>query len=276
MRKIVLALAVVICVTPAWAGIEIDVSQPDTGQSIVVIDYNCTDPNLVRAFGLAISVDGDCNIGDVNWSNPEFYIHPTNIVIEGGQITQEGSPLAPGGGDNQVYLEMGSLYAAEDPCHPTPPAAAGTLIRIVIEGSSDCNCTVEENAARGGVVMEDTDQTFDPGYVVGLPVTIPVVMGYVYPDCWGYSGTTYLGQCHGDCNDADLFVGITDFFGFADHYDTKKFDPGYNPYKTYEPCADNDRDGDVDITDFFEFADNYDGSVEPNCPAGDLNEVYKP
>jgi hypothetical protein len=104
-----------------------------------------------------------------------------------------------------------------------------------------------------------------------------VVLGWVYPDCWGYSGTSYLAQCHGDCNLADLEVDIDDFYGFADHYDTKLADPGYNPKKSYWPCADLDRNGEVNIDDFYIFADNYDkGPREPNCPDTDYNEIYKP
>jgi hypothetical protein len=279
MRKIILALTVLVITTPALAGVVVDVNE-GSEPNHVLIKYTCTDPNLVRAFGLTISADsGVIIVGEVS-KNPDFYIHPSNITIEGGQITSEGSPLVAGSGPGEVYLEMGSLYAPEDPEHPTGPNSADPLVVIGIDpnGASGCTVTVTENAARGGVVMEDTDQTFDPGYVTitGSPLALTFEVQWVYPDCWGYSGTSYLGQCHGDIVDADLYVIIDDFYAFADSYDTKKADPGYNPNKTYDPCADSDKNGEVNIDDFYTFAEYYDSPVDPNCTTGDPHNVYGP
>jgi hypothetical protein len=51
-----------------------------------------------------------------------------------------------------AVVEMGSLYAAEDPCHTTAPPDEGDLLLVTVTGA--CNMCIKEESLRGGVVME--------------------------------------------------------------------------------------------------------------------------
>ena len=89
---------------------------------------------------------------------------------------------------------------------------------------------------------------------------------YWYPACWDW-----LGQCHGDANENDLVVNYSDFEVLE-----AAFGCVY-PESCYNPCADFDRNGAVNNKDFLIFKKAFkEGVVSPNCPPGDINEVYRP
>jgi hypothetical protein len=109
-----------------------------------------------------------------------------------------------------MIIEMGSLYAAEDPCHTSPPAASGVLLKFMVENDKDCTVNLAQNAIRGGVVMEDTGQEFSPSYVtlVGCEVVCgtPPCIESGHPDYAAWlerlSPQSWCNprQCHGDAD----------------------------------------------------------------------------
>jgi hypothetical protein len=167
MKKILLVVAILLIANPTWAGLTITAEQTDDCNEVTIsYDMEDTDPNLPRAFALEISLsqENDANIGPVTTVHPEFHVYPGSIVITGGVVTDQGTPVAESDA-NSIIVEMGSLYAAEDPCHTSPPAENGILLVFMVQNNVDCHVNLAQNAIRGGVVMEDTSQEFDPGYV---------------------------------------------------------------------------------------------------------------
>lgn len=179
MKRIVLVLAVLIFTAPVLAGVEVTCGQAG---STVTIGYDCSgmEGKLVRAFALDITVDGGTIVGPVNVLTTEYYIYPGSIVINEttGEVTDYGSPVASqadypdgtlgGVGTNGMTIEMGSLYATNDPVHTTPPPAAGSLLSFDVTGGT---VSVAENVRRGGVVMEDLSPA-DPVFCAG-PIGCP-------------------------------------------------------------------------------------------------------
>jgi len=257
MKKLALVLAVLLLAVPALATVNITLTEGTTvgHTKEVLVGYSTSgaDANLVRAFGLYLQVNaaagGDPNVTGVV-GNSDYYVHPSNIQITGNVIVDEGSPLVDAGSRNKFYVEMGSLYAADDPEHTTPPASSGTLLTFVVD--ANCDVSVALDATRGGVVMEDV--TDNP--TVNLPANLQIrfVSGPPVPTCW-----TWARQCHGDI-DNNATVNITDFYVFADAFNTVKGDAKY-----YE-CADLDHNGNVNITDFYAFAANFNTTPPADCP----------
>lgn len=182
MRKIVLAVAVLMLVTPAMATVTI--SCTSDGDEVTVKFTNTVD--YVRAFALEVTLSDANIVSTSNW-HPEYYIYPGSIDVneDTGQVDPGnwGSAIAVGGPDSDnMTIEMGSLYAAEDPCHTTAPSQTDqTLFKFIVDG--DCTVSIAANAARGGVVMEDPEA--DPVdnlpcnscCVVSTGCTVPDVIG---------------------------------------------------------------------------------------------------
>jgi hypothetical protein len=229
MKKILLALAILLIANPAWAGLTITATQPDDCNTVQIsYDMDDTDSNLPRAFALEISLDNDANMGPVTYVNPEFYVYPGSIVITGGVVTNYGTPVAESD-ISSMTIEMGSLYAAEDPCHTSPPAENGTLLKFMVQNDKDCNVSLAQNAIRGGVVMEDTTQEFSPSYVtlVGCQVDSSGCSGECFPSghadyqAWldRSSPPSWCNprQCHGDADGLQETRGKNDFWvGYPD------------------------------------------------------------
>ena len=188
MKKVALVLALLMFAVPAWAGITITASQPDEDVNEIIVEYACGDANLPRAFALEIEVNGvNTVLSDVYDIHSEFYVYPGSIVISGGLVTDFGTPEAASDSNSKI-IEMGSLYADNDPCHTTPPPGSGILLKFTID-SNDCDVIVSlaGNAVRGNVVMEDPDITYnDEDYVtyVGCPANVPTCDD-VGCQCWG-------------------------------------------------------------------------------------------
>lgn len=171
MRKMILALVVVLIATPAWASVEIKLA--NEGGGVVAISYDAsTEAELVRAFALDISVDTgaitdvtDYVTGD---DNGGYGIFPANfsrfITVDGqtGEVADWGAagytPVADGNdtgaagalGGSAITIEMGSLYDTQ------APGKTGLLCKVVTEGAGQLSVTV--NAVRGGIVLEDATQ----------------------------------------------------------------------------------------------------------------------
>lgn len=238
MKKMILALAVIMFATPAWATVTIIAT--DLGGGIVAIDYSSDDAMLVRAFALDITVDagtitniGNFEIGD---DNSAYGIFPANfsryIVVDPSTgevsdwsvngytpVADGNDPGALGGlGTSGITIEMGSLYVNN------APAKQGRLCTVTC--SETCNLSVTPNAIRGNVVLEDaTEATLNLIGATNVPVTVTGVsqapqvaatstaarINPIYtgphpnqweavgkPDCW--CANINLRQCHGDAD----------------------------------------------------------------------------
>ena len=218
MKKMILALVVILLSTPAWASVSITVT--DLGDGKAAIDYSGTE--LARAFALDITADAgtidaisDFAVGD---DNNGYGIFPANfrrhITVDAvtGEVSDwaiEGyTPVAdandPGAlsglGTNGITIEMGSVYDTK------APALEGRL--CVITCSEACKVTVATNATRGNVVLEDVSEaTVD--LTAATDVQIGGTVSYTgpqpdewqavgMPDCWITS--INARQCKGDAD----------------------------------------------------------------------------
>ena len=165
MRKIVLFIAALLFMAvPVMAAVSnVTITCSDDDINRVTISY-VSDHNLIRAFGLDVTVDIN-KVTKVVALDPNYRIYPGQIMIEEGNVTDYNTPYAPGDlGDANVTIEMGSLYTT-DPCYGPghggdpnmgygkKPGLSGDLLKFYVGG--DCNYVITENAARGGIVMED-------------------------------------------------------------------------------------------------------------------------
>ena len=223
MKKIILALVVLALALPASAEVLITCEQTVPDEPNVIVSYDNGEAEPVRAFALEITLDAG-EISTISCLSDDYYIYPGDIDIEDGQVQDFGSCVASIDA-NVGIVEMGSLYAAEDACHPDGPPDEGDLLLVTVSG--ECEVCITENEIRGGVVMED----LSPADVnTGC---CDVVLG---PACWNY-------DCF-NCGDADGDCALT--FG-----DISILIAGWPP-NPYNPCADLDKDtamtfGDINV-----------------------------
>ncbi len=217
MKKLVLILAVLAIAAPAMA-VTLSLDNHGNSDGVVDIKYTSTTP-LPRAFALNVSVDEGTITGYVdsttNGTIEPFNVYMGNIQIEGGQIVDRGSPVAPATapdtpgqlGTASIVIEMGSLYDMSNPSDPCKPAASGILIRLICSSTaSTCDMTVTCNALRGKIVNEDTT-VVDTGTLTG-PVNNPCLgVGAASMAQWNAVGNPpswcNQRQCHGDANGAE-------------------------------------------------------------------------
>jgi len=179
MKKIILVVLMLALATPAMATVTITAT--DEGGGVVRINYNSAGQQLPRAFALNVTVSAG-TITAVGNLNTNFWVYPGSIDInDAGEVNNVGSPVCdpceypdtlPGLFTNGVTIEMGSLYAATDPCHPTPPPAAGILCKVTV--SAACNLTINGNVGRGKVVNEDATAAI---------TNLPIVIAVAQPGC---------------------------------------------------------------------------------------------
>jgi hypothetical protein len=150
MKKIILALVVLAIALPASAEVLITCEQPDVNVLEAVVSYDNGEAEPVRAFALEIMVDA-CGIDSISCLSEDYYIYPGTIDIQNGQVQNFGTCVVSIDA-NVAVVEMGSLYAAEDPCHTTAPPDEGDLLLVTVTGA--CNMCIKEESLRGGVVME--------------------------------------------------------------------------------------------------------------------------
>lgn len=229
MRKMILTLAVVLLATPAWAAVNIVLT--DLGNGKIEISYSNTEGERVRAFALDITTKGG-NITDINdfavGDNVSGYgifpgsfgdnitVNPTTGNVDSWVGTPNPyTPVAPvddpdalGGLDtNGITIELGSLY--DD---MPPNQAAGVLCTVIVEPTVTEICA-KGNAIRGNIVLESAAEVI-PAEVclqLGAPPCVPNTPEYAKqyaqwvalgePECWcndyGTAGATG-NQCYGD------------------------------------------------------------------------------
>ncbi|HIJ53323.1 MAG TPA: hypothetical protein HPP66_09240 [Planctomycetes bacterium] len=264
MKKIVLALVVLVFAAPAWADVVITCAQVGDTNEVVISFDAMTETNLVRAFGLDIQFDDDATVLSVGNLNPDYYIYPGTISIDTTQTPPEidyGTPVAeygdlpsdtlPGLGSNGVTLEMASLYVGDG----NAPAKSGALLSLYVSRPTAPDLqtclTITGNVARAGssgVVMEDPDELVTvnaTGCCVDFPSDEPI--------CWGF-----VGQPCGD-SDGSGSVNIADLVALKASWFKSDPDPAYNP------CADFDRSGGVNIADLVRLKAYWFKTVPP-CP----------
>ena len=232
------------------AGIDTDgsvyITLTDDGDGWIAVSYDASaEPNFVRAFALDIVAYG-ANIVEIDSLNPDYWVYPGSIYIDAnGEVNDFGTPVADpcvypgtlGGLDtNGITIEMCALF---DPLTESPPPAAGTLLRVRVDGFAVVCAVV--NTVRGGVVMSDGSGA-DPGIV-----------------CYDMCGPPL---CPGDL-DSDNDIDLTDYYTMQG---TLNYACYLNPDWCWDgiPCddpnttgglynllMDMDRDCDVDRTDYF-------------------------
>jgi hypothetical protein len=155
MKKIILALAVLLLAAPAMAVVTITVDA-GTDPNTAVIGFTSDEAELVRAIALDVQLsDANISIAEVNCVSDGYIIYPGSIDIDAsGNVTDYGTCAGVLSGPDMTS-EQGSLYvgAANAP-------APGALFIITLAGcreGDDANVvvSVSENVLRGGVVMED-------------------------------------------------------------------------------------------------------------------------
>jgi hypothetical protein len=187
MKKIVLALVVLVFAAPALADVNITAAQvPDSNE--VIISWVNTDSvgPAVRAFGINVQLDNDANVVSATGLSADYWVYPGTIQIAAdGTITFAGSIAAeesdlpsdtlPGPPDgNGVTLEAASLYAPVGPTSPNKPALSGDLASIIVD--KDCQLCISANVSRAGatgVVMEDPAVVATVTYSACIDVNVP-------------------------------------------------------------------------------------------------------
>ena len=290
MTRIIGALTILLLAVPAMAGITVECSQvPDTNVVEITYTMDGGDANLPRAFAIdvSISVPNTNDVAPYDFS-ADFYVAPGSYNYNAGTGEVDwGNPIVDADA-NGFTLEMGSLWATNDPCHTSAPDSSGLLMRFTVD--NDCDVTLEENAARAGadsngVVMENTALSYPPDYVklIGCTVNLACfqegqwVGGNLItaamvtkweeagsPACWCY-----------DCHWRADFDGDCD----VDYYDALDWLDGWDDWVNY-PCGDTDNDGDVDYYDALNFLDGWDevdlGCYDPCAPDYPNNGVCVP
>jgi hypothetical protein len=310
MRKIFLLLVVLMLVAPALARVDVTLTQVGKTNEVIVSFDATSEPNRVRAFSLdlrALSakkilsiVPGSYFIGESADSNG-YGIFPGSIDINdtSGEVDSNGTPDCNGNDydgtlsgldSNGVTFEMGSLYVGA----ANAPGKSGVLFKILVEDGENYTVDVNENAIRGGIVMEDPNEQVDVNLT---PVALNfdcfpsdhddfanwVAAGK--PDCWCYDR-----QCHGDADDTsdghedplvERWVIMADYSILVAGWQKKRSESTATPFSEYI-CADfgHDNDGHEDdlvkrwvtMDDYSILVGNWQkkvseagANVDPNC-----------
>lgn len=255
MRKLIFALLLLLLLSgPLWAAVSVTCLK---NGNMVTVSYNgTTEPNLVRAYALDITVDSGAVIKEnptvcglpKDWS--EYTIYPGSIDIndDTGLIdslgTIVGDPCdAPldtkaGYGTSGITIEAGSLYApATGRASPNFPPDSGTLFKFWV--CQDTNVTITTNATRGGIVLEDgtTPVTTNLPYTVFIEMTDDPV--------WGVCARP-MGDLSGD--NRIRTTDITNLVSRLSKYATFRIYDHWND-GNWEPCGDMDSNGRLMTTD---------------------------
>lgn len=214
MRKLsfIVLVLVAFAATPALASVTLSGT---TSGTTYTINYSISGPNSARAFALDITVNNSKTISSLACSSSSYYVYPGSIVISGGTATGWGSCVCdlskfPGKGQGGtgtagITVEMGSLYgsgASQGHGQGNKPANSGTLVSFVVSGTPT-TAHVTANPARGGVVMENPDESSNANVLDLFPAAIDCLKStateygawcsFNKPNCW-----CYKRQCRGD------------------------------------------------------------------------------
>jgi hypothetical protein len=225
MKKILfMVLAVTVLAVPAWAVInitatttQVTVNGTPADTDEVVITYENTEPNAVRAFAFDITVQDPCgdpnadaHIIDINEGdlNVDYWVYPGSIDInEAGAVNDVGTPVADpcqlpsdtqgGLGTAGITVEMGSLYVGE----VNAPASSGVLLKLYVD--DNCLVNMADNVSRGAIVLEGVGSKASGNYTGGsvnmyTGTQLAQWRAVGKPKCWcRYQGGR---QCKGDAD----------------------------------------------------------------------------
>jgi hypothetical protein len=183
-KQTVSSLAVVLVLLAASPSAAIVVLNcTDLGNGVVELSYDATqEASRVRAFSLDVRVSAGI-ITSIGNLNPDYCIYAGSIIFdEYGEVVDWGTPIADssypgtlsGLGTGGMTIEMGSLYVGE----VNAPPSTGVLLTFTV--SAECDVTVTENAARGGVILEE------PPF--GAAIYAPPLLGVLPPEIGVYDG----------------------------------------------------------------------------------------
>jgi hypothetical protein len=235
---------------PALASVTISIEPNMADPNSFYVRYAVAgEPNHVRGFALDIFLDTDVNIVDVN----EFHVGESNSVTPGYGVfpsnfaeyidpedpdwdNSDYTPLADpedypddtlaGLDTNGITVELGSLYVGE----ANAPTASGTLLEFTVESNQFKKISLALNQIRGGVVLEDPDQSPSGVYLAdynecliggnadgGVPgKEYAAWVQFGEPYCW-----CFARQCRGDVDGirtGPYWVTLPDLGIFATAY----------------------------------------------------------
>ena len=193
---------------PGFCSSGINITAVADGNEVAVSWIN-GEPNNVRAFALDITVTKDVNVISVSDADASYWVHPGTILIIDGEVNAVGTLVAPyadlpgdtqpGLDDSGITAEMGSLYDGE----ANAPMDNGVLFKFMTDAKVNCAAGIAENVSRGGVVMENPDQSISlsltPAFVIGClgdlnnddwqsPTDVAALVSIItpYADDWYY------------------------------------------------------------------------------------------
>jgi len=217
MKKLIFVLALLLMAAPAMAAIELNFEEfggwvdddPNFGWNEGMLIYDTNGENIPRAFAIEVTLDTEDPNFEIDWiwredeGGDRYWVTPTHIEIEDGEVLEWGPPWGELEGDYAV-IEMASLYAeGEDP----PPSESG-LVGISVRGPAGETVCLEFNVEpiRGGVIDEDLNPLeIDPNYPICLTMAAPDPLAGT---CWDNENEC-AGQNLGDAN-CDSFINFTD------------------------------------------------------------------
>jgi hypothetical protein len=224
MKKILLALLVLTAAVPAMGAVTITMVK-GTEPNAVIVGYNCSGGEEVRAFALNVAVsDKAYVVGSATRLSNDYYVTPTNITFEvvddNTVINQYGSPVVAADA-NGCIIEMASLYAAGDPCgHTSAPPSSGNLVKFFVNCmkrgiDQKVDVTIPSvNTQRGGVVLTNRNSvTPTLPSVLWLCMTPP-------PACVGCPTVTYGDATSMTGGRPDGKVNAYDLLAFRKAYGT--------------------------------------------------------
>ncbi|HSU57269.1 MAG TPA: hypothetical protein VLT36_24725 [Candidatus Dormibacteraeota bacterium] len=205
-------LVILNCLLAASALAEVRVFVQEENMAASV-KYECTSGEVIRAFGLNVTVGHGQIISVSNYFKGEstaaargYGIFPAafreHITVGAGTNIDWGvpgySPLAvvsdrpadtlPGLNSSGVTLEFGGLWDVTVPA--AVPPAAGTLCTLQL--SQAANVTIGPNLSRGGVLPASSDITITPSFTGSfVDPTFPAITGITLTN--GIVTVTFIG-----------------------------------------------------------------------------------
>lgn len=231
--------------------------------NLVHVMYDATsEANNVRAFAVNIKladpnsgenalidyvIVGSYHVGECNSTDRGYGIFPGSIQIDaGGNVTDDGCPVVGGTVDdvngiidldvNSMIIEMGSLYTGAN-----SPPKSGELLQFRVNNKV-CSVVITEDTQRGGVVMENPNQS--------VSVVLPYTQINAPGDITGAAAMT---------SPRDGYVKGADFSQLSDSWKKASTDPLYDPRANLNNGIGiaPDVGGKVKGSDFSELSDHW-------------------
>jgi hypothetical protein len=299
MKKVLVIFILLLLAVPAMATITVTATCSGTASPYTVtVSYSIGTGDTLppRAFGLLVSTSAG-TIGTVTPVTTNYYVAPGSFNYDGTTVTTWGNPIVTKT-NTSFILEVGSLYASNDPSHTTAPPTSGTLLSFQLTAPANTVVSIAADSARGGVVREDPSVT---GNVTLTGCTTQGVT-YCFPSTSDYSaqfaafksyksyvttwdgacwcgGTKWKYQCSGDANGDTQITGVNyrvytnDLGVLSANWKKKISDP------TINPCADVDHKSQITGVNYRVYTNDLarvsanwkkkDSQLPVNCPIPD-------